>query len=958
MWKSICGLCTLFLVLAISPGHRVSAIDFETDVAPILVTHCLECHQSGIAKGGLSLATSEGLVADDLIQPGDAGASRLLEVILPDEDGHAEMPLERASLTASEVDLIRQWINQDAQWPESVVLRQLPKADKSWWAYQPIAEVELPDHSSIPASWASRPIDRFIFDTLQQSGLAPNLPASKQDLIRRVSYGLTGLPPSESEIREFMRDESDTAYDTLVDRLLESPRYGEHWGRHWLDVVRFGESRGYERNTINHNLWPFRDYVIDSLNQDRSFRDVIREHLAGDVIAPGDPQREVGTAFLVAGPYDDVGNQDAAAAKTIRANTLDDVITATGSAFLGLTVNCARCHDHKFDPILQADYYRLRAALEGVNQGERVVATAAEKETRKNKLGDMQQQRDAAEAKIRKLENDIAETARQTPDKYLTSVTREKVDRTGTEDRFDPVTAQWVRLVPISNDVSAKPGGSVRVDEFEIWTDEAESRNVALASAGAVATASARSVQDSADNAARAYGALLTNDGEFGRRWISAGDHILTIKLAQPERIARVFFSSDRPNQLPGNSQMTFVGEYSVQVSSDGRQWQTVSESWDREPINESFLQQRMMRFATSPEQAAEIKKLKRNSAQLDRKIKAVPGLRKVWAGKFTDAPPATHLAIGGDPNRPGLPVVTAGLSTLSTTVPGFQLAADAPDSERRLALADWITSEKNSLALRVLVNRIWHYHFGTGIVATPSDFGYMGGRPSHPELLDYLAGRLRDNDWKLKSLHREILMSQAYRQSAGYREPASRVDANSRLLWRFPPRRLSAEEIRDSMLQVAGKLDLKMGGPGFRLYLFTQDNVCTYHPLDTYGPETYRRTVYHQSPRSAKVDLLTEFDCPDPSFATPRRATTTTPLQALTLMNHQFTTDMAAGIAQRCEAPDAAADLHVQRAFELIYGRPASESEIQTSLAFCDTYSLTALCRVLLNSNEFVYVQ
>jgi len=290
----------------------------------------------------------------------------------------------------------------------------------------------------------------------------------------------------------------------------------------------------------------------------------------------------------------------------------------------------------------------------------------------------------------------------------------------------------------------------------------------------------------------------------------------------------------------------------------------------------------------------------------------------------------------------------------LDQVAKSYELKPDAPEGERRLALAKWITSDDNPLTPRVLANRVWQYHFGVGLVDTPSDFGFLGSKPTHPELLDYLASRLIVNGWKLKALHREILLSQTYLQSSAFRAEAAREDKDARLLWRFPPRRLSAEELRDTMLTAAGKLQLEpMGGPGFRLYKFTQNNVCTYFPLDTHGPETYRRAVYHQNARASVVDVLNDFDLPDIAFAAPKRANTTTPLQALTLLNHSFTLDMAKALATRIGPGDATA-----QAFAFAFQRPPTDMERAAAEQLITTHGAEAFCRALLNSNELLYLE
>ncbi|MEM7602220.1 MAG: DUF1553 domain-containing protein, partial [Verrucomicrobiota bacterium] len=475
---------------------------------------------------------------------------------------------------------------------------------------------------------------------------------------------------------------------------------------------------------------------------------------------------------------------------------------------------------------------------------------------------------------------------------------------------------------------------------------------------GGIAEASGRAVEDSDDNAKNAYGPIHVNDGKFGKRWFSAGNHHLTLRFAKPETIDRVFFSSDRPAELPTHRKMIFVGEYLLQVSTEGKNWTTVSESWNRKAINADFQRQRHLRFATTDSEKQQIADLRKELAQATSQLKRIPALQTVWAGTFQQPGSPTFLAIGGDPNKPAEEVVPASFSTLDQIMKPYELGSTTPEAERRLAFANWVTAPENALTLRVLANRVWHYHFGTGIVATPSDFGYMGSPPSHPELLDFLAHRLKASGWRWKALHREILLSETYQQSATYRSDAAKVDAQSRLLWRFPPRRLSAEEIRDTILSMTNKLDLTMGGPGFRLYKFTQDNVCTYFPLDEHGSETWRRAVYHQNPRAATMDLLTEFDCPDPAFATPRRASTTTPLQALTLMNHSFTVEMSGYFSERLREHSSKPSQQVEHAFSLAFGRQPTDEEKRAATTLIHDHGLKTLSRAMFNSNELIYLR
>ena len=920
--------------------------DFVENVAPILEQHCLQCHSPGISKGEVSLATAESVIDSGLVVPGSPGDSLLLEVITAHEDNRPRMPKAADPLTQMQVKQIREWIERGASWPADIVLREPSETDASWWSLQPIA-------SSLPADPTT--IDQLIDRRLHKDGLTRNNRSDRRTLIRRATYDLLGLPPTPEEIDQFLADESPEAFANLVDRLLASPHYGERWGRHWLDVVRFGESIGYERNQIVNDAWPFRDYVIQSLNADRPFDELIREHLAGDVLDPGNFDVEVGSVFLVAGPYDDVGNQDAVQAAQIRANTMDEIIRATSGAFLGLTVGCARCHDHKFDPILQEDYYSLYATFAGVRHGSRVIATDAQRKEREQLRRPLLEQRQKLESQRDALNAEIRERAEAAAAEIETTWTRPSPDRQGTEESFDSVEARYVRLVSEGQDININNRNGFGIDEFEVFSEAEPERNVALAVDGAVASGPSRHIEDFPG----AYGPHLAIDGRTGERFLATGG-TLTIELPRTFRVNRVRFSSARGESVPQHSKFAFVAEYRIETSSDGTTWSLVADSHDRRPVNEAHRLKRLQEHVTTQSDSAALAQLNRELKQLNQQLAEIPEFPSVWVGtrSATDAEGPFHVFVGGNPQRLGSEVTPSSLAVLASLPRTYRLTADRSEGERRLALADWITSPDNPLTPRVLANRVWHYHFGTGIVDTPNDLGYMGGRPTHPELLDWLAAQLIRADWKIKPLHRLIMLSETYQQSSEWDPQAAAVDGDSRLLWRFPPRRLSAEEVRDTVLAVSGKLNRTMGGPGFRLYKYLQDNVSTYVPLDEFGPETYRRSVYHQNARASRTDLMTDFDQPDCAFSAGRRAQTTTPLQALTMLNHDFTLDMASAFAERLQQEAGESqEGQVTRAWLLCFGRPATPQELDEALAFLDEQGLPALCRVLLNTSELIYV-
>ncbi len=943
----------LSLTLALLAAGPVVAADdpgsvafFEQKIRPALAEHCYECHSAKAKKikGGLALDSKSGWQ-----KGGDSGTPTIVPG-KPDEglflryvrhlEPDMEMPPKKPKLPDALIADFATWIKAGAVDPRDQATVEIKRADKSWWSLQPLAK-----------EFKHTEIDGFIDAKLAEQKLSRNAPAKPQALIRRLSYDLTGLPPTQAEVDTFVvahQANARQATEALVDRLLISPRYGERWGRHWLDVVRFGESNGFERNLVIDDLYPFRDYVIRSLNDDKPFDQFMREHLAGDVLGKFDPAVEVGSAFLVAGPYDDVDNQDAVAKKVIRSATLDDMVTATGSAFLGLTINCARCHHHKFDPIPTEDYYRIRSAFEGVVHGRRPLATKEQTQAFNAAMGPLNKER----AKV-VGEQDALTKSIETKAKALLATRkypRPKADSLLTEETITPTEARFVKLTMSATSANPKSGVGGRISEFEIWTAEPTPRNVALASNGS----KAEGVKGmTAEDFPTAYSAALAIDGDEGAQWYVGAPAELVITLPRVEKIGRLGYRSAKGRILRDNSQGATPTEYEMFVSLDGKDWKKVADSSDREAWSPAHAFERVRKEVTTPAEAKQLGALGRQLADVDRRIAAVPKLPAAWIGTHQPNPAPTFVEKGGDPTKPAAQVVPSSLAVLDLVTKPYALKADAGEGERRVALADWITQD-NPITARVLANRLWHYHFGTGLVDTPSDFGFMGSKPTHPELLDFLAQRLIKHGWKLKALHREIVLSQTYLQSADFNLTAARADKDARLLWRFPPRRLGAEEIRDTLLATAGQLKLEpMGGPGFRLYRYLVNNVSTYIPLDTQGPETYRRAVYHQNARASVVDVLNDFDLPDIAFAAPKRANTTSPLQALTLFNHSFTLDMAKALAARLDGPDP-----VAQAYSIALQRPPTATERAAAEKLLAQHGKPAFCRALLNSNALIFVE
>ena len=936
----------LTLIAIIPSAALADEVSFSQDVRPLLQRKCAVCHQGAGAQQGLRIGTVEDLLRGGKSGPAVVRGRPEASLLMTMTDGESPtMPPVGEALTESELNTIRAWILSgalDEGQAETAV------ANVVWWSLTPLGD---PSPPAVDRNWERSAIDGFLLSTMREKGLTPSEEADRGSLIRRLSFDLRGLPPSLDEIRDFVHASDPDAYERLVDRMLSSPAYGERWGRHWLDVVRFGESNGYEQNHLRANAWPYRDWVIRSLNEDKPFDRMIVEQIAGDQVAPDDPQVQAATGFLVAGPHDTVRIQNPAGEAQKRANHLDDMVMGTASAFLGLTVHCARCHDHKFDPIRTEDYYRLQAAFAGTWHGERTwdsparvqsfnAATAPLSEVIRESETELQALKDSARSRVDSRREEILRAYRP------------RVDSTGTVEVFEPVKARFIRLTVTKATASRR---QVDLDEFEVWTAGNSTRNVALE--GRVSAGGTR--VDSASP--ETYSPRNLVDGKYDQRWISAGTFPVWIQVELPKTatIGRVEWSSDRLGGFGGRFGRPQPESYTVDLSSDGASWTTVATSAGRLPFTEDEQERLLLDAVFSPAEKQAWTRIEARKRNAERARNQLSRPRTAFLGRFEQPAEPSYVMVRGDPMNKGAGVAPGSLSTLSGMLDPFELPPDAPEGERRLALARWIASDQNALTARVIVNRVWMYHFGEPLVRNPSDFGLNGGRPSHPELLDWLASRLiHTHQWHLKPLHRDIVTSSGYRQSSRFREAASRIDKDGSLLWRFSPRRLDAEEIRDAILSASGNLNRTMGGPGFRLYRYTVDNVATYYPLDEFSPETFRRSVYHQHARSVKPDLLGEFDCPETSLPAPRRTATTSPLQALSLLNNQFVLGQASSFAARVESASNETDAdRVRRAWRHALGRDPTEPELVAASDFVAAEGLAALARALLNSNEFLYV-
>ncbi len=753
------------------------------------------------------------------------------------------------------------------------------------------------------------------------------------------------MPPTPDEVEAFVADPDSTAYEALVDRLLASPHYGERWGRHWLDVVRFGESEGYETNLPRFSAWPYRDYVIRAFNRDTPFPQFVLEQLAGDTLASGGRSADwltaTATGFLVGGTHDIVGNQTVEGMLQQRADDLDDMITATGTTFLGLTIQCARCHDHKFDPIRQADYYGLQAIFAGVNHAARTVSapdTAArriEAAAISNELALIDQRLDGSEP--------LAHPGSDAPIRPMVNPRRNV-------ERFAPIQARMVRMTILATSNGTEPC----IDELEVYSTAERGgsppRNVALDSAGGKASASSE-YPDSP-----IHKIVHLNDGRHGnsRSWISrsAGRGVVTITWPEPATIDRVVWGRDREGAYSDR----LATQYYVEAALEPGCWQVIGSSLDRQAYGSADAKSLELANGSGlpPKLARErMERLARQSSLRER-LAQLGTTMSIYAGTFSQPGP-THLLLRGDPTKKGPEVRPSSIACIR---PGLVLDPAAPEAERRVSLARWIGDPANPLPARVMVNRAWQYHFGRGIVATPSDFGFNGTPPSHPELLDWLASTYIEGGWRLKPIHRLIVMSSAYRQSSRLDEKAQTMDRDNRLLWRMSPRRLESESIRDAILATSRRLNTRMGGPGYNIWEKNTNYVAVYKPRADLGPDDFRRMVYQFKPRSQPDPTFGAFDCPDAALVAPRRNVSTTALQALNLLNSRFVIRQAEFFSERLQAEAGTdADCQVERGFRLAFGRAPTGIERDAAVKLIAAHGTAAFCRALYNANEFVYV-
>ena len=987
--------------LAVQSTGRLSAAepDFQKDIAPLLAAKCLECHSGSAPEGALDLATQTGInkggESGVAILAGKPDASLFWERIRDDE-----MP-PKHPLNDKEKKAFENWIQTGAKWSGQNIDRFRYTSDSragyDWWSLQSVRNVSPPQLDD--TRWPRNGIDHFVLKRLHENQLTPSAQATPRAQIRRLYFDLIGLPPEPKVVAAFVAKPSEETYLKIVDDLLASHRYGERWARHWLDVVRFGESNGFERNDPRLNFWYFRDWVINALNNDMPYDEFVRMQLIGDLLKPG-PEGAASTGFLVAGIHNTVVGGSERMKKLAKQDELEEIISAVGQTFLGLTVNCARCHDHKFDPIKQTEYYKLISTISGVNHGQRVERTAAETEQLKQlseKLSDASKKLSVFDSKVR---GEILAARKK-----------------GTVKRATPPKpfAQWNFDGDLKDSIGSLHGkfvGSAKVENGALVVDGKSYVQTEVVPTELKEKTLEAWVQ--VDTLDQGGGGAITvetkNGGVFDsivyaerqkRRWMAGSNgFVRTESFNGPEEVeaAKAIVHFAIVYQADG----TIIGyrngqPYGTSIRKAGLQTYAANKTrllfglrhspggsnrYLKARIHKASLYDKALSPAAvaasagtdsdfvsedqivdwlAPEKASQRAALKTRVSKLteERKQAEAGSNRNIYTmnpGK----PAEIRFLTRGDIELEGDVVTPGAVASVSGVSASFGLTPEASDAERRRKLTDWITSPDNPLFTRVIVNRVWQYHFGNGLVKTSSDFGFNGGQPSHPDLLDWLVGHFRTNGLRLKPLHRLIVTSAAYRQSSSTNETAQKIDAENRLLWRKTPHRLEAESVRDAILSVSGKLNTTMGGPGFQdVKLVPIKGTTYYQPFDPDGDEFFRRTIYRFAPRGGRSALLDTFDCPDPATAAPRRAVTTTPLQALSLLNNSFVLRMSNYCADRISKESGEdQSQQVERAWQLAVSRSPTEAERQASAQLLSQHGLPALCRGLFNINEFVLVE
>jgi len=986
-------LFALLVVFGFQPTiANETAVDFDSVIRPLLVTHCVACHGDNEQNGELRLDAKafvmQGGYDGPAIVAGKPDQSPLFQRIASTDDDRMP-PRDHVAdpLTVEQITAVKRWIEAGALWPENdadrAAMATMAKAAESdlrgqhraaqHWAVQPIRD-DFPNDASI---------DQFIRHKLIENGLTMSPPADRRALTRRLHFDLIGLPPAMISNADEM---SGGDYETLVDQLLASPHYGQRWARHWLDIAHYADTHGFERDQLRPHAWRYRDYVIESLSVDKPYDQFLREQIAGDVIAPDSPDALSATGFLAAGPWDYVGQVETRSdmlRRAARAGDLDDMVTQVIAATMAITINCARCHDHKLDPISQREYYSLWAVFAGVKRGEREADPGEAKRIADEKTR-LDQTLAETRGRIAKLAGEGFDLASLLPadsgiDLRSGAITKEKLGyhREIEANRLQKVDGlagvRWVFVpdgsgsVMVDTDIAVNGIPATSGHYWDTLANRPLNAQQSTTLGGTDYSQPGHSLLGMHANsgitfdlaALRAQSGLsamrLTGLVGFGASAAAAATLAdLSVYVDNELRFQKLKLRKDQTAVL--DVEISAEAKTLTLIATDGGDGISSDLLFIGDPRLVPEIADRL-----TPADASELNRLHAVAQRLEQELKTLPEPGKVYAIVSEQNPPPVRVQRRGDPENEG-PMVKPGAFSWAKHAAADFGDDQTPEGERRLVLANWITHPDNPLTARVIVNRLWHHHFGQGLVTTPSDFGLGGDTPSHRELLDFLARELITNRWSLKHIHKLIVMSDAYRQASygiNDSQTASQVDATNRLLWRQNPRRLDAETLRDTVLAVSGKLNLEPGGPGFRDFRYTEAYAPIYDYITPEQPDLWRRSIYRFVVRTSPHPLMTTLDCPDPANLTPVRPQTTTALQALAMSNNEFMLQQARHMATRIEqeTDGQAIETAIGRAFELAFQRQPDGTELRAAKSLVAAQGLFALCRAMINANEFVYV-
>jgi len=859
-------LLVIVTTFATPVSGQTESVTFTDHIRPIMERSCWNCHGEAAQLSDLDLSTRdaalEGGMRGPAVVPGRAEDSWLFKAVSGLEA--PTMPMSGDPLTDAEVAAVRTWIDDGAHWDSggatsaTAALTELEKSvlppdARDYWAFQ------LPTRTTVPESDSfQHPVDRFLDKARQEAGVTAAPRADKLTLLRRAYLDLTGLPPTPNQIDEFLSDTERGAWNRLIDRLLESPHYGERWGRHWMDIARYADSTGFEQDYRRPNAWRYRDYVIDAFNKDKPYNQFLREQIAGDELDLVTDETRIATGFLRAGPRVQFREKDN---PERRHDYLDDVLATIGRGVLGMTVHCARCHDHKFDPILQKDYYSMQASIFGYVETDWPLLDAKDAKAYRAANAAIDERQQPLKDQISALEEPHRERLRlnmikdRFPDNVQKAVAKPEAERTSGEQLL---ATQVLSINPPRRDVIGALTPAEKT-EWQTLTDQVETLDAERPPEPAMAE--------------------IVTDGDYRFAPEGPGDEI----IGCPE--CRI------PPEEPG----TFM---------------------------------------------------------------------HVDGGPDYKAPPSYFL-IRGDPFSPGSQTQPGFLSVATYGDPPTAIPRpDGRTSGRRLALANWITSEENPLTARVIVNRIWHHHFGRGIVRTLDNLGKMGDAPTHPELLDWLAIEFVDRGWSMKEMHRLIMTSDAYQMASVVDNDVNlEADVENQWLWRYRAQRLEAEVLRDAIMTVSGGIDLTVGGEPIFPYI-PEDILEASKGKGVWlnqpdGPDVWRRSVYVYRRRSLGFPFFDTFDLPDQNQTAAARNVSTVATQALTLMNNEFVLSQADLFADRLvnEAPNDL-DTQIDLAYQIALSRSPSAEETTIARSLVAEGALSDLTNVILNLNEFLYLR